>query len=323
MRTLAGAPALARAYRSYAWVSPLREGQPRLWEVDRLAADVTRARSELQAETTSFDLVAPVEELRAAQEASRRAGHRLALVGGEAAVLLFAFAILAAATLRGDLHAARRRLAWHGGRAWQRALLTGVEALGLAAAGTLLGYAVGAVVGALVARQAGAPPLPVLAESVFTRETLALALAILVGAAGVLAAAATLASPRLGRARFSALDGAAVVALLTVAVVAYRGGDGDVVLLLPGLATFGAAVVVARVLRPGLRLLERASRGSSVAVRLAVLSLARNPGYAVLTTAFLVVSFGARTLRGELSGDALAGRARPGRLRRAARLPRP
>ena len=130
VRTLAASPALARVYRSYAWVSPLREGQPRLWEVDRLAADVTRARSELQAETISFDLIAPLDELRDAQDASRRAGHRLALVGGQAAVLVFAFAILAAATLRGDLHAARRRLAWHGGRSWQAALLTGVETAG-------------------------------------------------------------------------------------------------------------------------------------------------------------------------------------------------
>ena len=108
----------------------------------------------------------------------------------------------------------------------------------------------------------------------------------------MLAAAAALSSSRLGDARFSALDGAAVVALLIVAVAAYRGGDGDLTLLLPGLATFGAAVLVARLLRPGLRLLERATRRSSIALRLAVLSLARNPAYAALTTAFLVVSFG-------------------------------
>ena len=292
VRTLAESPALARIYRSYAWVAPLGAGRPRLWEVDRLADDVTQARSELQAETISFDVVAPVEELREAQAASRRAGHRLALVGGQAAVLVFAFAILAAATLRGDLHAARRRLAWHGGRSWQTALLTGVEALGLASAGAVLGAAAGVVVGALVARRVGTPSLPVLGESVFNGKTLLLGLAVLIGLAGVLAAAAALSSSRLGDARFSALDGAAVVALLIVAVAAYRGGDGDLTLLLPGLATFGAAVLVARLLRPALRLLERATRRSSIALRLAALSLARNPGYAALTTAFLVVSFG-------------------------------
>ena len=49
MAALAEAPALDRVYRSYAWVAPLAAGRPRLWEVDDLAADVTEARSELQA----------------------------------------------------------------------------------------------------------------------------------------------------------------------------------------------------------------------------------------------------------------------------------
>ena len=45
-------------------------------------------------------------------------------------------------------------------------------------------------------------------------------------------------------------------------------------------------------MRPALRLAERLSRGRSLGVRLASLSLSRNPGYAVVATAFLVVSFG-------------------------------
>ena len=50
-------------------------------------------------------------------------------------------------------------------------------------------------------------------------------------------------------------------------------------------------MLVARVLRPGLRLVERLARGRTLGLRLASLSLARNPGYAVAATAFLVVSF--------------------------------
>ena len=50
---LAGAPALERVFRSYAWVAPLAPGRPRLWEVDDLAASVAEARSELQAVTTA------------------------------------------------------------------------------------------------------------------------------------------------------------------------------------------------------------------------------------------------------------------------------
>ncbi len=73
----------------------------------------------------------------------------------------------------------------------------------------------------------------------------------------------------------------------------WRGDDeGDLVLLLPALVTFAAAVLVGRGLRPALRLAERLSRGRSLGLRLASLSLSRNPGYAVVATAFLVVSFG-------------------------------
>jgi ABC-type antimicrobial peptide transport system permease subunit len=292
VRTLAAAPALAAVYRSYAWVSPLQSGRPRLWQVDDFAAGVTRARSELQAHTTSFDVVAPVEELREAQATSRRAGHRFGLVGGEAAALLFAFAILAAATRRRDARAAGRRLAWYGGRVWQVALLTGIEAIALAAAGTGLGFGVGTAVGGLVARRAGAPPAAVLGQSVLSLESLLLALAIVCVAGGVLAATTSVQAPGLGRLPVSLLDLAAVTALAVVVVAAARGAGGDLVLLLPALTTFGAAVLVARFLRPALRLLERVSRTRSTGLRLASLSLARNPGYAVLATAFLVVSFG-------------------------------
>ena len=62
--------------------------------------------------------------------------------------------------------------------------------------------------------------------------------------------------------------------------------------MLPALVTFAAAVLVARLLRPTLRLIERLARGRSLGLRIASLSLARNPGYAVAATAFLVVSFG-------------------------------
>ena len=80
--------------------------------------------------------------------------------------------------------------------------------------------------------------------------------------------------------------------MLVVLELARGDGDGDLTLLLPALVTFAAAVLVARLLRPSLRGVERLARGRSLGLRLASLSLARNPGYAVVATAFLVVSFG-------------------------------
>ena len=289
---LAGAPALDTLYRSYAWVSPLEPGRPRLWEIDRLASGVTRARSQLQAVSTSFDLIAPVEELRAAQSASRAAGRRLGLVAGEAAALLFAFAILAALTLRRDLLAARRRLAWFGARGWQLALLTAAETGALALAGTVIGFGVGVVGGAAVARKAGAPAGAVLGQSILSARGLVLAVLVAVATGAVLAAAVAVRPPRLGRMPFSPLDAAALAAIVLVAYGLIRGdANGDLVLLLPGLVTFAAAVLVARMLRPTLRLAERLARRRSLGLRLASLSLARNPGYAIVATAFLVVSF--------------------------------
>jgi hypothetical protein len=290
VQTLGEHPALDTIFRSYAWVVPLRPGQPRLWEVDGLAAGVAQARSELQSVTSSFDLIAPVEELREAQATSRAAGRRLGIVGGEAAALLFAFALLAAMTLRTDLAAARRRLAWYGARGWQLALVTVAESGLLAVAGTAIGLAVGALGGAFVAQRAGAPVGDVLARSVLSAEGLGLALIVAAAATGVLVGAV---ASRGTRSAFGLIDAAALAAIAVVLLELSRGeGDGDLTLLLPALVTFAAAVLVARLLRPSLRGVERLARRRSLGLRLASLSLARNPGYAVVATAFLVVSFG-------------------------------
>ena len=290
VRTLAELPALDTIFRSYAWVAPLRPGEPRLWEVDDLAAGVAQARSELQSVTSSFDLIAPVEELREAQATSRAAGRRLGIVGGEAAALLFAFALLAAMTLRTDLAAARRRLAWYGARGWQLALVT-VGRVGRARGGGDGDRARGRRARRRARRRAGrCARRRVLARSVLSAEGLGLALLVAAAATGVLVGAV---AARAARPGFGFLDAAALAAIGLVALELARGeGDGDLTLLLPALVTFAAAVLVARLLRPALRAVERLARGRSLGLRLASLSLARNPGYAVVATAFLVVSFG-------------------------------
>ena len=287
---LAQLPSLETLYRSYAWVVPLEPGRPRLWEVDDLAEAVAGARSELQSVSSSFDLIAPVEELREAQATSRAAGRRLGIVGGEAAALLFAFALLAAMTLRTDLLAARRRLAWYGARGWQLALVTAAESAALAVAGTAIGLGVGTLAGAFIADRGGSPVGDVLARSVLGAEGLALALLVALAGTAILVGVATV---RGARSRLGLLDVAAVGAIGLVALELWGGdGDGDLVLVLPALITFAAAVAVSRVLRPALRRAERLARGRSLGLRLSSLSLARNPGYAVAATAFLVVSFG-------------------------------
>ena len=231
------------------------------------------------------------------------AARRLLLVGGESAALLFAFAVLAAVSMRRDTEAARRRLTWFGARGWQLSLYTGTEAAAVAVAGTAAGWALGTLAGAAVASRAGAPVGEVLAHSTLSRTGLLAAAAVATALALVLLAALRARPLALGRRSFSAIDAAALGALAIVVLTLLRGdldqealaaesGTSVALVLLPGLVTFVAAVVCARLLRPALLLLERLSRGRSTSLRLAALSLARHPGHAAVAAAFLLVSVG-------------------------------
>ena len=296
---LAASPALAATYRSYGWVWPLRSGAPRVWETGAFVRRVERAGAALAATSSSFAVQAPVEELRAAERASTVAGRRLLLVGGEAAALLFAFAVLAARSMRRDLEAARRRLTWFGARRWQLRLLSVAESAFVAVAGVLAGWLAGLAAGALAARLAEAPVSAVLRESVLAPPALALAAGVAIAATLVILLAVSL-HARPGR-RFGLLD-AAAVAVVAVVVAALLGGAADeerlatgegaglLLLLLPGLIAFAAAVAAARLFAPLVRLAGRVSSGR-LGLRLAAVSLGRGPGAAGVTVAFLVLAF--------------------------------
>jgi hypothetical protein len=294
---LVSSPVLARTYRSYAWVQPLSAGTPRLWQVDDLLAKADRARAELQSSSSSWSLIAPTEELRASEHDATVAGRRLLLVGGEAAALLVAFAVLAAGALRRDLAAARRRLTWHGAQAWQRALLTGTESAAVGFGGAVAGWLIGIGAGAVVAAVAGAPVADVLTESVLSPMGLLLGLGVAILAACVIAATVSVTGD--GGRRVSAVDVAAAAALVAaLAVLASGAVDPDelasggaaaaMLLVLPGLVAFAAAVAAARLLPAVGRTLARGIGGRST--RLAGVSLARTTGAAGTAAAFLALA---------------------------------
>ena len=299
---LARSPRLGTVYRSYGWVVPLAADSVHPWDVETLARQLERTRSVLEARSPAFDLTAPVQELQAGADLSRTAGRRLLLLGGEAAALLFAFAVLAAASMRRDVEAAWRRLTWAGARRWQLASLTAVEAAAVAALAAVLGWAAGAAIAAALASAAGSPTRALLVHSVLAPSGLATAALVVLAAALVVLGTVRARPLEVVGLGLSALDVTALAAVGAVVLALTRGeadpseltsgrGTGVFLLLLPGLITFAAAVVCARVLGPALRLLERRGRGR-LAVRLAVLSLARRPGYAAVAAAFLVVSLG-------------------------------
>jgi len=280
-------------------VWPIGRGHPRQWDVDALVAHTERARLDLTEHSTSFAVEAPVDELRAAERSADVAGTRLLLVGGEGAALLLAFTILAARGMRRDLEAARRRLTWFGAQRWQLWLLGGLESAGVAFVGVVLGWIVGVAIGGVVAASAGAPAVDVLRESVLSPLGLGLALTTAVIAAVLVWITVSL--PARDGARVGPLDVVAFAALLVVAV-SLAGGAADeeqlargegtalLLLLLPGLIAIAAALVVARVF-PTLARWWSDRRGRKLPSRLAAIGLARGPGAAVATVAFLTIAF--------------------------------
>src|SRR3954465_10834384 len=300
---LAHAPVFVPTFRSYTWAAPLQPGSVHPWSIDSFARTVTQTRSALQAKSLRFDLTAPIAQLRAADETGRIAGRRLLLIGGEAAALLRTFAVLGATGLRRDAEAQWRRLTWFGARRWQLVVGSVAETGVVAFAGALLGWSLGTAVGALVAQRAGVPAGAVLLHSVVSGRGLALAAAIAVAAALVVLLSLRGGATRVGGVTVGPVDVAALGALGAVVLALARGaadtsslanerGTGAVLLLLPALIAFVAAVVWARILTPALRALERRGRNAPVPVRLAALSLARNPGRAAVAVAFLVISLG-------------------------------
>ena len=308
-------PRLHDAYRTYSWVVPLDRGLVRSWSASSLAGRMDRVRAELQASAFAFAVEAPTDQLRAAVDAGRVAARRLFLLGGEAVALLLAFAVLAGARLRPDMEASRQRLVSSGARRWQIWLKTVSEAAAPAVAGSLVGWVAGAAAAALVADRSGEPVGGVLAHSVLSGGGIAAGLLLAVAATVVLALTLTVRPISLGGLSLTPLDVAALGAVVTVAVALARGaadagallagnGTGVVLLLLPVLVAFAAAVVVVRLLPPALRALENAVPRNALSLRLASLALARRPGYAAVAVGFVVVSVGlalfAETYRGTL-----------------------
>ncbi len=303
VRQLSQTPELATFFRSYAWIVPVLPGDVHPWAIGRFGDAVDRTRSEIASHSEAFDVTAPVPALRAAAATSRAGAQRLLLLGGEAATLLLAFTILAASSLRRDVEAAWQRLSWYGARRWQLVLFSTGEAAAVAAVATLLGWLVGATGAALIAGRAGSPAGDILRHSVVSGRGVVLAVALATAATLLLFGAMRSPALRLAGFSLSALDVAALGALLAIVVgltrghadaasLAAGGGTGTFLLLLPALIAFVAAILTARGLVPLLRAAERLGRRGPVSARLAALSLARNPGHAAVAATFLVVSLG-------------------------------
>jgi hypothetical protein len=296
-------PDAALVARTYGWIVPVAPRSIHDWELARLGTRLDRAQASLERRSDIFTIAAPTDTIQAIRATSRVSAERLLILGGDAAVLLLGFAVLASTRLRRDHLDVRRRLTWMGARRSQILLVAATEVVGITAVASLVGWAAGTGAGALLARHLGSPGMLVVAHSIFALRTLWIALAL-----ALLTAVAMLASLRVDRLAFGGLrvtvaDAAAVGALAAVLLALARGkasssaleangGTGLLLLLLPALVLFVLAVVAARLLAPALRLLEWSARRAQPSIRVALLSLARAPGEVVLTVVFFVLSVG-------------------------------
>jgi hypothetical protein len=296
---LPDAPLIAR---TYGWVVPVAPRAIHDWQLARLDTRLGRAQETLERRSDIFSVAAPTGTMQSIRATSRVAAQRLLILGGDAAVLLLGFAILASTRLRRDQQAVRERLTWAGASRSQVMLVAGTEILGVTALATLAGWALGTGAGALLARHLGSPAGPILTHSIFTGPTLVAAIALAALTAAAMLVAVHAETVGAGGLRFTIADAAALGALAAVLLALARGkadassladgGTGVVLLLLPGLVLFVLAVVTARLLAPTLRALEWIARRATPPVRVALLSLARAPGDVTLTVVFFVVSVG-------------------------------
>jgi hypothetical protein len=293
---------LATAFRVFGWMAPLPPRDVHAWALGAERRALSRAQATVAAASDGFSLSAPDVEFSDLQHRAHVASARLLIVGGEAAVLLLAFAVLAALGLRAEQAAEAWRLERRGARRWQLAALAVTDAAVLTLPGALAGAGVGVGAVAWLAGRSGVDVAGTLAHSLLDARGLLTLLA-----AWVLTAAALLAARTMRRERpAGGIQAADVVALGAVGALALaaargaagasslaRGGSVDPLLpLLPLLACLAAALLVIRGMGPLARLCERAARRAPVTLRLALLALARNPARPALTVAFLVVSLG-------------------------------
>jgi len=290
-------PGLTTSYRTFNWSEPLPSGI-RSWEIVGLLDREAHTLSALETGDTNWVLSGPDQALVEARDSGQVAGRRMLLVGGEAAALLLGFTLLAAVGLRRDSAAERRRLERRGARASQLLVFSLADSGWVALVGVALGAAVGIMVAAFAAAAAGIDAWGLLRHSVLgTPGVVGLIVCWAVATVLLVAVQLVPSGARLGRAADLVALGALAALVLALARGGTNAGDlagrSDPLLpALPLLAALVAGIAVARLLGWAMRSTERLARRGPMSLRLAALSLARDPGPAAITAGFLAVAFG-------------------------------
>jgi hypothetical protein len=288
--------------RTTFWIAPLDPARTHAWNLAELATSVDAIERDLAAVNAAFVVASPDRALGAVESKTAVATGRLVFIGSLIVAVLLAFAVFAAAVDRDDVALEYRRLRVHGAGRLQLGTFIAAEAAVPAIAGAVLGWLGAAAIVSLIGLSQGAPPAVVLQVSLL--EPLAVTL---IGGIALLALVAVALGihPSAGRLIQPRLIAAAVIPV--VAVLAWdrysqgqldsealaRAAAGPGTVLFPGL--LGLTVILGSlvVLPPIFRRLARAARRSPLAVRLALMAIAREPLRPAATLTLLAFSLGA------------------------------
>lgn len=303
---IATSPALEGTGRTYVWTAPLLVEGVHPWTVSALRDTAMETSRMLGADQAGFGLTSPLPLIDMELARASVARDRSLLVGSLGLAVLLAFTVFLAFVAREDVRAEVTRLTVVGARRRDRWTFLALEALLPIGIGGIVGWLAGAIGVAAVAAWTGSPVGPIVGGAMLEPAVLLAGAGIL-----VLSLAATMVAiaPGLAGATTLRLVGAVGVTTATLLgwqLLAGSGPDstpfrpvgpgepvGPLVVLLPASIAFLVALVVAVALPPIIRGAARRSAGSPLAVRLALLSIAREPSRPAATITLLAFSLGA------------------------------
>jgi hypothetical protein len=303
VKELARRPEVSGLFRTLTWAVPLDPNALDSPKAAELPTRIAELDTRLRQIDPAFGVRAPFHELEEARERATSASRRQLLVGGQCIVVFLAFAVLAASRIRRNAGETRFRLRRLRALRWQIALETAGYAVLVALPAVLVGFGAGLLAGAVVADAAGRPAGDAVGRAL-TSAGSGWALVLLALGTVVVLIATTRATTLEIRGRGITPVDVAAAAVLAAIVAAFLFGETDAeslsrqgevgapLLLLPVLVALAGALLAARAFPALLRLAERPAAAAGVSLRLALLSLVRNPGVAAVAVACLTVTVG-------------------------------
>ena len=298
VRAAASAGGVTAIGRTYLWTAPLHTELVHPWSLEALTGPLAEARRILADRGPTLTMVAPTQAIDDQLARAAVNGGRLLLVGALGVSILIAFAAYAALLGRRDLALELERVTAAGGNRRARFLLALLEIAVPTVAGGFLGWLIGALLTAVVAPLPGAGPTATIVRLGLDPR------AALVAGAVTLSAVAAVAVGLVGTTRREALAGLVPGFVIVGALVGWRlaagldptavGGSTDVpvLALLPASVGLAIAALALLVVPRLLRRLAAASGRAALPIRLALLSVARDPARPAATLTLLAFGLG-------------------------------